>query len=120
MLAGIVFYRPLGLIFSKEPEVIARYSALFFVVILMQPLNAVAFIFDGMFKGMGEMRYLRNLLLTATFVGFVPAIYLGDYLGLKLYAVWIAFAIWMAIRSGATFWRFRSRFGPKVQEQRAQ
>ena len=114
MLMGVVFYKPLGLIFSKEPEVIARYSSLFFIVILMQPLNAVAFIFDGMFKGMGEMKFLRNLLLTATFVGFVPAIYLGDYLGLKLYAVWIAFAVWMAIRGGVTFWRFRSRFGPKV------
>ena len=114
VIVGIIFYRPLGLIFSKEPEVIARYSALFFIVILMQPLNAVAFIFDGMFKGMGEMKYLRNLLLTATFVGFVPAIYLGDYLGLKLYAVWIAFAVWMLIRSGATFWKFRNRFKPKL------
>lgn len=117
MILGTVFYEPLGLIFSKEPEVIAQYSALFFVVILLQPLNAVAFILDGIFKGLGEMKYLRNLLLTATFVGFVPAIYIGDYLGLKLYAVWIAFAVLMLLRSGFAYWRFRSRFKPKIETQ---
>lgn len=116
MAVGFLFYKPLGLIFSKEPEVIARYSALFIVIILMQPLNAIAFIFDGIFKGMGEMKYLRNVLLLATFLGFVPAIFIGDYFGLKLYAIWIAFAVWMLIRGGALILKFRARFKPKVTD----
>jgi len=115
MLISAILYEPIGLIFSKEPEVIARFTALFFVVILMQPLNALAFIFDGIFKGMGEMKYLRNVLMAATFLGFVPAIFIGDYFGLKLYAVWIAFSVWMMVRSGALILKFRKRFKPKVE-----
>ena len=114
MLVSVLLYEPLGLLFSKEPEVITRFTALFFIIILMQPINAVAFIFDGIFKGMGEMKYLRNVLMAATFFGFVPAIFIGDYFGLKLYAVWIAFTIWMLIRSGALILKFRQRFKPKV------
>lgn len=115
MLLGVLFYEPLGLIFSKEPAVIARYSAIFFIIIIMQPLNAIAFIFDGMFKGMGEMKYLRNVLLLATFFGFVPAIFIGDYFGLKLYSIWIAFSVWMLIRGVALIINFRKRFKPKLE-----
>ena len=114
MLLSAIFYKPLGLIFSKEPEVIARFTAIFFIVILMQPLNALAFIFDGIFKGMGEMKYLRNVLMAATFFGFVPALFIGDYFGLKLTSVWIAFMVWMLIRSVALIVKFRKRFKPKV------
>ena len=117
MLIGFIFYEPLGLIFSKEPEVIARYGALFFIVILMQPINALAFIFDGIFKGLGEMKYLRNVLLVSTFFGFVPALFIGDYFGLKLHAVWIAFTVWMLIRSGALIIKFRQKFLPKLEEE---
>ncbi|MGB3775060.1 MAG: MATE family efflux transporter [Leeuwenhoekiella sp.] len=115
MLVGMILYEPLGLIFSKEPAVIAQYSAIFFIIILMQPINAIAFIFDGIFKGMGEMKYLRNVLLLATFFGFVPAIFIGDYFGLKLYAIWIAFTVWMFIRGIALVLNFRKRFRPKVK-----
>jgi putative MATE family efflux protein len=115
MFLGVLFYEPLGLIFSKEPAVIARYSAIFFIIIIMQPLNAIAFIFDGIFKGMGEMKYLRNVLLLATFFGFVPAIFIGDYFGLKLYSIWIAFSVWMLIRGVALIINFRKRFKPKLE-----
>ncbi|MGB5944413.1 MAG: MATE family efflux transporter [Leeuwenhoekiella sp.] len=99
MLVGILFYKPLGLIFSKEPEVIARFTAIFFMVILMQPINAIAFVFDGIFKGMGKMKYLRNVLFAATAIGFVPAIFIADYYELKLLSIWIAFLVWMIFRS---------------------
>ena len=74
VVIGFLLYTPLGLLFSKEPMVIQRYKEVFWIVALMQPLNAVAFIFDGIFKGLGKMKYLRNVLLISTFVGFVPAL----------------------------------------------
>ncbi len=72
----------------------------------MQPINALAFLFDGIFKGLGEAAYLRNLLLTATFVGFIPTLLFFDYLGWRLYAIWTAFFVWMLIRAGGLVWRF--------------
>jgi Na+-driven multidrug efflux pump len=39
-------------------------------------------------------------LIIATFFGFVPAIYIGDYFDLGLYGIWIAFTVWMCMRAG--------------------
>ena len=112
MIAGFIFYYPLGRIFSNEEVVLQTFYGIFFIVILGLPMNTLAFVFDGLFKGLGEMKYLRNVLLIATFLGFVPALYLGKYFGLGFFAIWIAFVVWMAIRGGALVWKFRRKFRP--------
>ncbi|MGY5846052.1 MATE family efflux transporter [Salegentibacter sp. HM20] len=108
-LCGI-FYNHIGLIFNKEAAVLALFSSVFWIVLLMQPVNAIAFMFDGIFKGLGEAKYLRNLLLVATFLGFTPTLLISDYLGLQLYGIWIAFFVWMLIRSSALVIQFRRKY----------
>ncbi|MBT2160167.1 MATE family efflux transporter [Zobellia barbeyronii] len=115
MVAGFLFYKPIGLIFSKETVVLNAFYAIFFIVILGLPMNTVAFIFDGIFKGMGEMKFLRNTLLAATFLGFVPVLFIGKYMNLGLYGIWIAFTVWMVIRGGALVVKFIRKFRPLVQ-----
>lgn len=112
ILIGIcsLFYEQIGVLFSKEASVLVIFSSVFWMVLFMQPVNAVAFMFDGIFKGLGEAKYLRNVLLVATFLGFTPALLIGDYFGLKLYAVWIAFFVWMLIRSSALVIKFRRKY----------
>ncbi len=112
ILMGIcaVFYQEIGLIFNKEATVLALFSSVFWVVLLMQPINAIAFMFDGIFKGLGEAKYLRNVLLVATFLGFTPTLLITDYFGLKLYGIWIAFFVWMLIRSSALVLKFRRKY----------
>ena len=61
------------------------------------------------------MKYLRNVLLVATFLGFVPLLFLGKFLGWGLYGIWIAFTLWMFIRGGALVWKFRRKFRPQLQ-----
>ncbi|MFS4415549.1 MATE family efflux transporter [Maribacter sp. 2307ULW6-5] len=112
MLAGFVFYEPLGNIFSNEEMVLSTFYGIFFIVIIGLPMNTMAFIYDGLFKGLGEMKYLRNVLLAATFMGFVPTLYFGKFMGWGLQAIWIAFVVWMAIRGGALVWKFRRMFRP--------
>lgn len=111
-LAGICFalYDEIGLIFNKDAQVLALFSSVFWLVLVMQPINAIAFMFDGIFKGLGEAKYLRNVLLIATFVGFWPTLLLFDWLGFKLYAIWIAFFVWMLIRSSALVIQFRRKY----------
>lgn len=113
---GFVFYRPIGRIFSNETIVLETFYSIFFIVILGLPMNTMAFVFDGLFKGLGEMKYLRNVLLTATFLGFVPVLFLGKYLNWGLYGIWVAFVIWMSIRGGALVWKFRRKFRPLLQK----
>ncbi len=112
ILMGIcaLFYNEIGMIFNKEASVLILFSSVFWIVLLMQPVNAIAFMFDGIFKGLGEAKFLRNVLLVATFLGFTPALLIGDYFGLKLYAIWIAFFVWMLIRSGALVIKFRRKY----------
>ena len=111
-LMGIcaLFYNQIGLIFSKEASVLVLFSSVFWMVLLMQPVNAVAFMFDGIFKGLGEAKFLRNVLLAATFLGFTPVLLIGDYFGMKLYAIWLAFFVWMLIRSSALVIKFRRKY----------
>jgi len=112
---GFLFYRPIGSIFSNDISVLQTFYSIFFILILGIPMNMVAFVFDGLFKGLGEMKYLRNVLLVATFLGFVPMLFLGKFLGWGLYGIWIAFTLWMFIRGGALVWKFRRKFRPLLQ-----
>ncbi|WP_029450509.1 MATE family efflux transporter [Cellulophaga baltica] len=112
MTLGFIFYTPIGTFFSNDIPVLNAFYGIFFIVILGQPINSVAFIFDGLFKGLGEMKYLRNTLLAATFLGFIPALFIGKYFGLELQGIWIAFTLWMFIRGGALVIEFKRKFMP--------
>lgn len=114
MLVGFVFYKPIGHIFSNDLPVLNAFYSIFFIVLLGLPINAVAFIYDGIFKGLGEMKYLRNTLLWGTFFGFIPTLLIGIYFELELYGIWIAFTVWMLIRGGALVIEFRRKFLPLI------
>ena len=116
LLVGFVFYQSVGWIFSKDSSVLATFDTIFYIVLLGLPINAVAFLFDGMFKGMGKMKLLRNVLLGATFLGFVPTLYLGLHFNLGIHAIWLAFTIWMLLRSFPLVWNFRTTFKPLLQK----
>ncbi len=105
-----VFYFPVGRLFSKDPLVLQSFYSIFWMVLIMQPINAIAFVFDGIFKGLGEAATLRNLLLFATFLGFIPVLLIGDYFNLKLYAIWMAFTVWMIMRAGILVFKFRRKY----------
>lgn len=114
---GAVLYKPIGLVFTKEPLVLEAFYTVFWVILAMQPLCAITFIFDGTFKGMGEMKYLRNVLIFATCFGFIPTLLLLDYLAFQLYAIWIAFAVWMFFRGVFLYFKFYRKFSLLAQKQ---
>ncbi|WP_121666026.1 MATE family efflux transporter [Mesonia aquimarina] len=105
-----IFYTQIGEIFNKDVVVLSLFSSVFWLVLAMQPINAIAFMFDGIFKGLGEAKYLRNVLLIATFLGFTPTLLIADYFGLKLYAIWLGFFVWMLIRSSTLVIKFRRKY----------
>ena len=111
-IVGFIFYYAIGSLFTQEQEVLRQFYAIFFIVLLAQPINGFAFVFDGIFKGLGFMKYLRNVLMGATFLGFIPTLLICDYFGLKLYGIWIAFVIWALFRGIALIIKFRKTFLP--------
>nr|WP_218845024.1 MATE family efflux transporter [Winogradskyella pacifica] len=109
-IIGAVFYYPLGNLFSNDEAVLTEFYNVFWIVLAMQPLCALAFIFDGVFKGLGKMKYLRNVLVFSTLVVFVPIIFWTDALDYKLYGIFIAFTFWMIARGLPLIIKFRKTF----------
>lgn len=108
---GFVFYQPIGRIFTQEPAVLEQFYNTFWMILIMQPICAIAFIYDGMFKGLGEMSFLRNLLLVSSGLVFIPVLLIFTEHGYKLYAVWIAFFAWMLARGIPLVFKFRKKYG---------
>lgn len=104
-------YPWIGDLFTADHTVHALFNAVFWMVVLTQPINAVAFAFDGIYKGLAHGRVLRNVLLIATFGVFVPVAWAGDALGWELHAVWAAFLAWMSVRSLLLALDFRRHYG---------
>ncbi|SFN42944.1 putative efflux protein, MATE family [Algoriella xinjiangensis] len=103
------FYTQIGELFNKNSQVLTIFNSVFWMILLMQPINTLAYIFDGFFKGMGDAKLLRNNLIIATFCGFLPTLIISDYVGLNIYGIWLAFGIWMLIRSFPLMYIFRKR-----------
>ncbi len=111
MLVYFALYNYMSDLFAPDqPAIHLLFTEVFWLVILMQPINSIAFLFDGIFKGLGEASLLRNVLLAATFLGFIPALLIFDRFDLKLIAVWLAFFVWMCVRAGGLFFIFRKKY----------
>nr|WP_237692822.1 MATE family efflux transporter [Mangrovimonas futianensis] len=115
-LIGTATYSSIGRIFTDDEAVLREFYKVFWMILAMQPLCALAFIFDGMFKGMGKMKYLRNLLLVATFGVFIPVLLFVDYLNLRLYGIFIALTVWIIARGIPLIVKFRKLFLPLAQK----
>jgi len=109
-IIGAIFYYPLGRLFSKDPEVLNLFYNSFWIMLIMQPICAVAFIFDGIFKGLGKMMHLRNVLLFSTFLVFIPILFWLDSLEYKLHGIFIALTFWMIARGIPLIVKFRKTF----------
>lgn len=102
----------LAVMLSATPVVVAAFvpadaAAVFYsawiIASLSQPLNALAFVTDGIHWGTSDYRFLRNAMMMATLCGL---------LGLQLIAsdrveafsgVWLMTVLWIGIRA---FWGF--------------
>ncbi|MDA0178017.1 MULTISPECIES: MATE family efflux transporter [Mesoflavibacter] len=110
-----LFYYQIGTIFTKEQAVLEKFYSVFWIVLAMQPLCALAFIFDGMYKGLGKMKVLRNVLLLSTFLVFIPILWITDHYNLKLHGIFIAFTLWIIARGIPLIIIFRKQFLPLTQ-----
>jgi len=114
-IIGSVFYKPIGRVFTNDAAVLEQFYTVFWVILLMQPVCGINYVFDGIFKGLGEMKTLRNLLLGATFLAFIPTLLIFDALDYKLYAIWIAFFVWIIARGLPLVIIFRQKFSSLAQ-----
>ncbi len=116
ILTGMLLYEPLGLLFNKDEKVLSIFYGMFFMVLICLPFNALAFTMDSIFKGLGEMGFLRNVLLGATIFGFIPVLYFSKYMHWGLVGIWAALIVWVAFRAVALLIKFRRKYIPLIEK----
>jgi len=114
LVAGAVFgIAVLGLrswfvpLFTSDPMVTRLALRVLVIVALLQPVNAVVFVLDGVLIGAGDLRYLAKAMAVSGLVVFVPAAIAIAHFGGSLLVLWGAFALLMAARLTGNVMRFR-------------
>lgn len=92
-----VGYGFIGHVFSNDIAAVAQFESFFWLLVLTLPLSTPAFTYDGLLKGMGEARFLRNMMVVAACMYALTVLVLPS----SLQAVWWGFVAWMSLR---TFW----------------
>ena len=110
---GIVFgvllliLRPLIVpLFTPDADVQALALQVLVIVAVMQPLNAVVFVLDGILIGAGDVTYLAWAMLVATLGVFAPAAAAVLVLDGGLLWLWGALVLWMVARGVGMAARF--------------
>jgi MATE family multidrug resistance protein len=92
-------------------QAIIQDSGEFLIWLAILPFSAIAaFIYDGIFIGATSSRPMRNTLLIATFLVFLPAYYLFRN-SLGNHSLWLALNLFMIVRS-AGLWYFSKSLYP--------
>ncbi|HUD96081.1 MAG TPA: MATE family efflux transporter, partial [Woeseiaceae bacterium] len=75
---------------------------------ILSPLVSVwSFLYDGVFVGATRAREMRDIMLVSTFLVFVPAWFLLQFLGND--GLWLAFMLFMASRGLGMHYFYRTR-----------
>jgi MATE family multidrug resistance protein len=90
------------------PSARGAFFSIWALALLAQPMNAVAFVTDGIHWGTGDYRFLRNAMVVATATGSVLLLGAG---GTTLVWIWVVIDFWIGIRALAGLVRIWPGFG---------
>nr|NP_001350570.2 uncharacterized protein LOC112543457 [Oryza brachyantha] len=100
----------LSMLFTDDPAVldVARTGVWF--VTVSQPINAVAFVADGLYYGVSDFSFAAYSTLLAGAVSSAVMLVVAPKFGLG--GVWAGLTLFMSLRAIAGFWRLGSKGGP--------
>jgi len=81
------------------PEAVAVFAAAWPVSALIQPVNALSFVTDGIHWGTGDFGFLRNAMLASTAAGLAALMIIDTNSATALTSIWWATALWIAVRA---------------------
>lgn len=92
-------------VFSDDPAVVDLAAFLLVWAAVLQPVNGVAFVLDGILIGAGDMRFLAWAMAGAAAL-FIPAALAVGALGAGIGWLWAALGLLMTARAAALLARF--------------
>ncbi|KAL6640660.1 hypothetical protein ACP70R_021783 [Stipagrostis hirtigluma subsp. patula] len=109
-VALFIGFGSLSLLFTDDPAVldVAR-SGVWFVTI-SQPVNAIAFVADGLYYGVSDFAYAAYSTLFAGAISSIFLLVAAPKFGLG--GIWVGLTLFMSLRAIAGFWRLGSKDGP--------
>ncbi|WZZ40083.1 hypothetical protein YC2023_036342 [Brassica napus] len=111
-LAAVLFigFEPFSSLFTTDSEVlkIALSGTLF--VAGSQPVNAIAFVLDGLYYGVADFGFAAYAMVIAGFISSLVMLLAAPTYGLA--GIWTGLFIFMALRLVAGAWRLGTRTGP--------
>ncbi|KAJ4978570.1 hypothetical protein NE237_009350 [Protea cynaroides] len=97
-------------LFTKDINVLHLISIGIPFVAASQPLNALAFVFDGVNFGASDFAYSAYSMVLVAIVSILCVLVLSASRGFV--GIWVALTIYMSLRTFAGFWRIGTRSGP--------
>jgi MATE family multidrug resistance protein len=118
LMFGIVLGVALALIspwlawwFTPDEAVVLAFASILPILIVMQPINGLVFVWDGIAIGAAAFSFLAGSTLAAgvASVGLLLAVI---PLGRGLVGVWMAIVVLMLVRATTLWWWYLNRFAP--------
>ncbi|KAG8500267.1 hypothetical protein CXB51_004398 [Gossypium anomalum] len=97
-------------LFTQDAEVLGIVKTGVLFVSASQPINALAFIFDGLHYGVSDFPYAACSMMLLSAVSSAFLLFAPKVLGLQ--GVWLGLTLFMALRMTAGFVRILSKTGP--------
>ena len=96
----LIFGNQILHIFTDKQDVILQSQSVLFWTIIAPLVSSICYILDGVFIGATETRPMRNTMLAATFLIFLPVYYVATPL-LGMHGLWLAMVLFMIARGVA-------------------
>ncbi|KAK3205282.1 hypothetical protein Dsin_019328 [Dipteronia sinensis] len=97
-------------LFTRDGGVLQLISIGIPFVAGTQPINALAFVFDGINFGASDYSYSACSMVTVAFVSILCLLGLSAWFG--FIGLWVGLTIYMSLRAFAGFWRIGTGTGP--------
>ncbi len=94
-------------IFTSDRAVIDLAGTLLLWVAVLQPVNAIAFVLDGVIIGAGDTRYLAKVMVLAA-ATFIPLAIIVNLSSLGIEWLWAGLGLLMTIRAVTLWLRYRT------------
>ncbi|CAN6715485.1 unnamed protein product [Malus baccata var. baccata] len=103
-------FKAFSSLFSTDPQVLAiAWSGLLFVA-GSQPINALAFVIDGLYYGVSDFGFAAYSMVLVGLISSAVILVASPSFGLA--GVWTGLFLFMALRVVAGIWRLGTRTGP--------
>lgn len=107
-----LFGKSIITIFTDKPEVIEAGLVVIIWTVFAPLINSICFVWDGIYIGATATAAMRNSMLIATILVFVPVYFIAEPI-LGVHALWMSMAAFMIVRGiTLSIWAPRKIFQP--------